>query len=511
MAKRTVGLYITDKFVDAVELEKGFGPLKLLRFGRVKLDEQTAVEDEDALIKAIQRVLEESNIKTKEVVTALPEKALIIRYFKMSKLPKKERDKGIRFEAQKYIPFIEEIISDFQVIEPEKSSSQMEVIFAAARKDSAEQYVSILRRAGLEPGAVEAPAFSLIRLFRFTKEIKQHENTVLIDIALDSATISILKDRALYLTRDVKPAKTETAEAGSEFENLLKELRLSFDYYKKQFPEQSISRIILSGNGKLEGWDRLLSQELNMPVVISDFRKGIEGADKMPSGLAVAAGLALRGLAKPAIDINLVLAKTKTAAVKTTTPLKTEIIRKIVFEEVAIIGLLLLVLYLVMFNKLLAKKKEFKGLIAQRPQVEMELNVDTTQSSGLRKIENNMAKELYFLGALIDKRTYWTEKLSKLGKFLPEGTWLSRIEIGTSLLKNGNISKFLSIKGNAFSVDKENEQRLVEAIVENVRGDELFTKGIPKINLISIRKDRKGGFEITTFKLICSTKEYQSK
>ncbi|MEA3328220.1 MAG: pilus assembly protein PilM [Candidatus Omnitrophota bacterium] len=509
MANRTVGLYLGDNTVDLVELEKSLSGVKLISFNRAEISGEALTQGSEPWAKAIREVLKENKIKPANLITSLPEKALMIRYFKMPCLPKKERDMGVRFEAKKYIPFkLEEIISDFQVIEPEKGSSQMEVVFVAAKKASVEQHLLLLRQAGLKSAVIEASCLSLARLFYFNKEIKKDETTVIIDVGLNSASITVLKNEALYLTRNVTLAKTaQTPGSGSEFESLLNELRLSLDYHKKQFPGEAVSRIILSGNSKLEGWDRLLNQELKIPVAISDFRKAIQDAVKMPSGLAIASGLALRGLARKAIDINLALRPKKTAAAAAA-PIKVNI-QKIIFGEVAIIGLLLLVLYLTMFNRLSGKKEELRKLTAQRPRVEMELNVDRTAVSSLSQKKNDLIKKLYFLESLIGQRVYWTKKLSRLGKLFPEGTWINDINIESGL-KREKISRSLIIEANAFSSDKDQEQRLVEEAINNIRKDELFIKGISSVNLISIEKSGTDGFETTKFKLICSSGEHKS-
>jgi Tfp pilus assembly PilM family ATPase len=488
VAKRRVGLYIGYNTVDLVELRKGFGRVKLAKFGQAAISPELAAGGGEQLLQAIQKVFKETKIKAQEVVTTLPEEVLIIRYFRMPYLPKKEWNTAVRFEAKKYIPFkLEEIISDFQIVKPKKASQQMGVIFVAAKKESVDRHFSLLGRAGVKTAIIEAPSFSLMRLFHLTKEIKKDETTVIIDVNIGSATINILKNEVLYLTRNViLVKKTETSGEASEFENLLSELHLSFDYYKKQFPGENISRIILSGDNKLEGWDKLLTQELKVPVVVGDFSKAIEGGAKMPPGLAVASGLALRGLTRQVIEINLALPEKK-VAVPTVKPIKLEAVQRIIFAEVAIIGILLLVIYLAMFTKLSAEKKELNALITQRPQVEMKLNVEGMELSELRKTEGDMVKKLHLLESLVDRRLYWTEKLSNLGKFFPAGTWINHIEI-IDTLKEGNILRSLIIEGNAFSPDKEYERELVENVLKNIRGDKSFTRGIPKVNLISIEK-----------------------
>ena len=221
MTKQAVGLYIGSNTVDAVELEKPLpGRPKLIKSGRVTISPEAGQVDDQKIIAAIQKVLTENAIETRTVITAVPKEEVIIRYFKMPYVPKKERDVAIRFEAKKYVPFKpEELISDFHIIEskkdffhigPKKVSEKMEVIFVAVRKEIFEHYIYLLTEAGLEASTIETPSFSLMRIFGLSGDIKKKETAVIINANMHSITISILKDKALYLTRNIKVGGEKT-------------------------------------------------------------------------------------------------------------------------------------------------------------------------------------------------------------------------------------------------------------------------------------------------------------
>lgn len=511
MAKRVVGLYVGTNSVDVVELGKTFRRPRLIEFARAEISPvKEAAAKKEETVRAIHKVFEKSDIKTKEVVTALPEDVVIIRYFQMGYLPKKEREQGVRFEARKYIPFkLEEVISDFQVVQLKGDAKQMGVVFAAAKKGSVNYHISLLQRVGLKATIIEPNPFSLMRIFHLAGEVKKGQTMAIVNIDIEGASISILKDNVLYLTRSVtlvSPPEEEATKTG--FESLLSELHLSFDYYKRQYPKEPIGSLILCGEGNFEGWDELLIRELKMPARVGDLRKGIAGAEKVPDNispkLAVAAGLALRGLVAPIVRINLGLRKKEVVAPPVVVPTK-EAIRKIVFTEAPVVCLLLLVIYFGMFIRVVRFRNELKKVEATRPDIRLELAGKVTSPQELLEAKKRLDMRLSVFQTFIDERVYWTEKLSELARFLPEGTWLDSILLEEKEeIKERKIFRSLTLKGGAYSEDEVKEMELVDKLITNLRENEQFFMGFQELKVLSIQKGEREGFEVRNFELSCS-------
>ena len=508
MAKRSVGLYIGTSSVSVMELKGGRRP-QLLRYGLARISPEVKGKKEERIAKAILKALDESEIKAKEVITTLPPEDVTVRYFRMARLPKREWDKGVRFEAKKYIPFkLEEITSDFQVAAP-RGAKEMGVTFVAAEKSALTQHLSILQKVGLKAKVIEAAPFSLMSVFHLTKEIEKGKTTAIVNINVEGATISILKDKVLYLTRTVTLAKAPEEPGKLVFENLLSELNLSFDYYKKHFPGEKVEKMILCGEGSFEGWDELLGRELNLPVTVGDFRRGIQKADEVPTEvvpkLAVCCGLALRGLVRPPVKVDLFLRK---EAVPVAAPLPKEQIRKIISIEVVACGLLLLAIYFGMFTQVAKVRRQLDEVRAARPTIKAKLMVDLLSVKELGKFRDGLTERLEVLQTLIDRRVYWTLKLNELAKVMPEGTWLKRISLEERAMERGRIvERSLTLEGGAYSTDKSKEMEMVNGLLPTLRDDEPFFKGFQTIELSSIKTGKLGEFEVTNFTIKCSVRK----
>lgn len=232
---------------------------------------------------------------------------------------------------------------------------------------------------------------------------------------------------------------------------------------------------------------------------------GVKKGDKLPADLspklATACGLALRGLVRPIVKVNLFL---REEAVPVAVPLPKEVIRKVVSVEIVVCVLLLLALYFGMFVRMAKVRSELDGVRAARPLVTTKLEVDQISSAGLQGVRGRLEQNLTALQTIIDNRVYWTVKLNELARVLPEGTWLTRFRMTEKVEAPARISRSLFLEGGAFSEDKSEEMGLVNRLEANLRKDELFMEGFQEVELSSIKKAREGEFEVTNFTLSCS-------
>jgi len=334
--KKVVGLYVGQDTVDLVVLKSGIGGPKLIKFGQTpiypkkdqyggEITPESHVDRVDAasqgslpkkdktkeehIIEAIKKVFVENDVKPGNVITAIPSEETMVRYFQMPKIPKQERFAAINFEAKRYIPFrMEEVVSDFQVLPSKAVQNSMDVVFVAVKRNTLEQYLNILNAAGLKVLMMESAPFSLMRAFNAAQQIDAKANTAIVDINFDALNINILRNGVPYIIRDITLFEITPKDKSFEpvFEKILAEIKLSFDFYEKQFPSEVIDKIIIYSKVPLENWHEIVGKELQIPVEVGDPLRGIKVASGVvPARAAVCFGLALRGLTDPFIDINL--------------------------------------------------------------------------------------------------------------------------------------------------------------------------------------------------------------
>lgn len=526
--KKVVGLYVNHDTVDLVVLKSGLTGFKLVKFGQVYIypkkdqhdgevipESQTdsvsagIISSQDALskkvktkeeyiIEAIKKVFMENNVRPGNVITAVPSEEVMVRYFQMPKIPKQERAAAVNFEAKRYIPFrMEEVVSDFQVLPSKTAQNTMDVVFVAVKRNTIEQYLNILNAAGLKPIIIEAAPFSLMRAFNAAQQIDTKVNTAIVDINFNMLNINILRSGVPYIIRDIPLSDIASEDKSFEpvFEKILAEIKLSFDFYEKQFPSEVIDKIIIYSKLPLENWHEILGKELQIPVEAGDPLRGIKvRSGIVPARAAICFGLALRGLTEQFIDIN--LCKEKLLVYK-----KKELFLKMVFLEASVAVFLLIVFKVIALKAIAPLTNELNKTLSERPKVEV--NVKSDNISALEKIKNEMAARKEILENLISTRTYLTSKLQDIVKIIPKDMWLAEMSFEEKIDKKNpsRISRFFNIKGYYIINENTGEKDVVNIFLNKLKATSGISNGMSKADIVSVKKIDMNGKSVSNFEI----------
>jgi len=520
--KRVVGLYISQDTVDIVVLKSGLGGPRLIKFGQtyiypkegekeIIVPEAQETNDmpakpstspktkEEHIIEAIKRVLRENNIKPGNVVTAMPGEEAMVRYFQMPKIPKQERLNAVNFEAKRYIPFrMEDVISDYQIIPSRTVPNTMDVVFVAVKRNVVEQYVTLLGAAGLKPVIMEPSPFSLMRAFKAAEQIDSKVNTAIVDINLTSMNINILRSGVPYIIRDIPLAETASKEKSLEpiFEKILAEIKLSFDFYEKQFPTEVIDKIIIYSRLPLENWHELVGKELQIPVEVGDPLRGIrikEGV--VPARAAICFGLALRGLSEPFIDIN--LCKERLLVYR-----KKELFLKMSFLEASAAVFLLIIFKVMAIRAIAPFANELNRTLSERPKVEVSIKNDAIPE--LEKMKNEMEARKYALENIISSRTYVTPRLQDIADLMPKNMWLTELDFEEKIDKKNlsKISRYLNIKGYYLIDERIEDKYTVNNFLAKLKGSSSINSGMAKADIVSVKRTEMSGKKVANFEIL---------
>ena len=422
----------------------------------------------------------------------------MVRYFQMPKIPKQERSAAVNFEAKRYIPFrMEDVVSDFQVLPSKVIQNSMDVVFVAVKKNTIEQYLNMLVAVGLRPLIVESAPFSLMRAFNAAQQIDINVNTAIVSINLDTLNINILRNGVPYIIRDVVLSGITPEDKSFEpvFEKILAEIKLSFDFYEKQFPSEVIDKIIIYSKLPLENWHEIVGKELQIPVEMGDPLRGIRvKSGIVPARAAVCFGLALRGVTEPFIDIN--LCKEKLLVYK-----KKEQFLRTVFIEASIAVFLLIVFNVFTINAIAPLTNELNKTLSERPKAEVSIKSDSM--ADLEKIKNEMETRKHILENLISSRTYLTSRLQDIVKILPQNMWLSEVNFEEKIDKKNTskIIRFFNIKGYYVIDEKAGDKDVVNVFLSKLKETSGINKGMPRADIVSVKRIEMKGVKVSSFEI----------
>lgn len=524
--KTVTGLYIGPDTVDVVVLKGSLKGPKLVTFGQTyiypkdkiageevivsKMSSDVPAENvaqketikktrDDYIVEAIQRVFKENDLKAGSVICAISSEDVMVRYFQMPKIPKQEWASAINFEAKRYIPFrMEEVTSDFKVVTSKSSSSGMDVVFVAVKQKLIERLVTMVERAGIKPIIVEPAPFSLIRAFSAADQISTKVNTAIVNIETKGASISILKNGVPYIIRDIPFEETARERKSIEpvFEKLLAEIKLSFDFYEKQFPSEVIDKIIIYSCIPLENWHELVGKELQIPVEVGDPLRGIRiKKGVVPPRLAVAFGLALRDISEPCIDINLY--KEKILAYK-----RKELFVRMLFLEASAAIFLLILLKVLCIRAIAPLNKEFNDTLKERPRVEVSIKSDDIAE--LERLKNKMDARKTSMENIMSSRIYLTKKLVAMANAKPRNIWLTELnyEEEVDQKRSSKILRRLAIKGYCIITDNVRETDIVNNFLIDLQKQEEIKEGMSKSDIVSVQKTELEGENVASFEIL---------
>lgn len=337
-----VGLDIGSRTIKAAEIiETKKGP-SLKNFGAIDIKhgliEEGVIKDPIAVASSIRDLFKSNNFREQNVAISIGGFSVIVKKINIQKMEEDELEQKIKFEAEQYIPFdIKDVNLDFQIIgESEQNPNQMSVLLVAAKKEMVNEYQNLVEMSGLNTYVMDVDAFALQNIFEFSYT-PETENVTLIDIGASKTSLNILKDNSSVLMRDVSLGcgqineqivsiidcsleEAEDIKLNKETDKIsledLKgivtsvvtdwctEIKRALDFFYSTYPEDQITKIILSGGGaNIEEFKQQLAAETSTEVeTINPFEKLTVIRDKLDSSYlkkiapqsAICMGLALR-------------------------------------------------------------------------------------------------------------------------------------------------------------------------------------------------------------------------
>lgn len=455
------------------------------------------VSPELKIVANLQKAIREAKVETKDVVFSLPTRELTVRSFKMPKIPKKEWDETVRFEAKKYIPFlIEDVVSAFFVKKPTFKDKDMDVLFIACPKKTVNKYLSLLKEADLKVVSLEAEVFSIFRALQFKLKKEKSVRIAILKWHRNAGFILVLEKDMPQLVRDFSIPMIQNYKSEQIPQKLVNELRVSFTYYQRQFGKESVDKIYLCVDEQSSGWDEIISKNLGIEVNLVYPFSVIENSSSFPNNTAslhTALGASLKGLVRTPLEINLAEEK-KLFKYRYEMSLPVKIL--------IASALILMAGFYALFNQKIVKEKHrLESIIAQRPKTNISVSYGIDQ---LKNMASNKQDRLETLKNLIDKRQYLTFKVEALAKALPDGVWIDDLSFREDVAPDGSVTSHVNIKGYAFLQDKEAEISSVNKFVSNLKLETNFSTNFKHVELSYIKQVAIEGYDVTSFELVCS-------
>jgi type IV pilus assembly protein PilM len=344
LGKKThlIGLDIGSRTIKIAEIVDKKTSHILKNFHTINIEpgiiEEGAVKDPETVSESIRQIYKEGKLKEKNVAISIGGYSVIVKKINVQSMTEEELQGTIHFEAEQYIPFdISDVNLDFQILgESEHNPNQMSVLLVAAKKEMVNEYINLVRMTGLNVHIIDVDAFALQNIFEFNYD-PGDENIALIDIGASKTSLNILKDNASVFMRDVSLGcgqinekiaslvecslmEAEEIKLGGQSDIIspedlngivssvvtdwCTEIKRALDFFYSSFPEDQITKIVLSGGGaNIKEFRQLLAVKTSSDVeIINPFQNFSIDSNRFDTSYleqiapqaAICMGLALR-------------------------------------------------------------------------------------------------------------------------------------------------------------------------------------------------------------------------
>jgi len=340
--KEFFGLDVGNRSIKIVQLEKIDTPKpRLVAFGAGSTPVGVLGSENDlhkeALAKAIQDVVKAAEISTKNVVIALPEGSVFSRLTTIPYVEGKNFEEAVYWEAKKSIPGnIEDVVVKPLVVAAKDVNGQkmLDVLIVAAPNSIIDRYLDIAQRANLNPIAMETEGIAIVRSLMRTYQ--QGSSAIVMDWGSQTTEMSVARPEGIVWSQSIPIGSDTITRAlmqsfqlswnqAEEYkktygldmqymggkvagiikpvvDSILVEVKRAIDYFKKDFPDVQITKVLYVGDASLlPGLIPYSANYLQLDVQAGDPWSGIEIDEKFKPlllkgapGYAVAIGLALK-------------------------------------------------------------------------------------------------------------------------------------------------------------------------------------------------------------------------
>jgi type IV pilus assembly protein PilM len=218
MSTQCIGLDIGASSIKLVQLNVARRGIDLVNFGIEPLPAQSIVDgtvmNHGAVVEAIKHLATRIRLRGKQVAIAVSGNSVIVKRLTIPHMEGAALEEQMEWEVQQNIPFSkEDVVVDYTVLVEQTPEGQMEVLLVAAKRETLDQYLHIVRDAGYQPVLVDTAAFSVQNAIEASAGFVPGELVAVINVGATFSTLSVINDGTPVFNRDVASGGKTFTEA----------------------------------------------------------------------------------------------------------------------------------------------------------------------------------------------------------------------------------------------------------------------------------------------------------
>jgi type IV pilus assembly protein PilM len=454
------------------------GGLRLKNYGIKSLgiegSSQEAATRDAVILKALQEIIAEKGIKSKDINVCAPGFHVFSKFVKLPPVDSSKVTQIIQYEAQQNVPFpLEEVVWDYQIL-GNTASGELEVLLVAIKAEIVEGLFRVTEAAKLKLEVADVSPAALCNAFRYNFGDLEADCSMLLDIGAKTSNLlffekgkvfsrsinlganSITQDFAQEAKLKFDPAEKIKRDEGfvslggayEEPENphqaaiskiarqfmtrLHIQVNQTMQFYRGQQGGSAPVRLFLSGGASIMPYTaQFFAEKLSVPVeYFNPFRNvqidpsvNLEELARVAHSLGEVVGLGLRNLAHCPVELNLIPASTR--KMQSFNEKKPYLVAT-VFSLVALVAAMGL-----LFQKLAEVKDDEIEVKVQQP-----LTKAQQQENNFKKAYGDLKSATNELGQVttwMQYRYFWPDLLGEFRRVLMRTEQASQQELKTDV------------------------------------------------------------------------------
>ena len=385
------------------------------------------LENTDPVQKKVERVralvrdfMDKNQITSTDIFLGIPRDLIILRYIKLPLTVKENLRETLGYEMEKYTPFsVDKIYFDFQIISEDKESNSLQLCLAAGKKESIDPYFDLRHQLATGISGIGFSSTAITNYFSCKKNIPDENTLAFVYLKDDTLELSLIKNKFLTYSKQLEISENHENLQGIILQEAgpLKEAlgdsrgRLKTVFFGPDMDAATLNR--LGGETELE----IRSIDLS-------------GTDIPSCAILPAYGLALKGIKKVPMDINLLPEELRKKAGK--------------LGYYMLVGLAVLLILSILAwggGNFLSQKFKLDNLNSDIQRLETEIaDIDRIQTRC-----NELETQIDFLNALRGEEPFVLDIIKELSQRIPDTAWIRRLKFS---------DKDLQLKGYAKSASE---------------------------------------------------------
>jgi len=340
--QQSVGIDFRDNTLRIVHLGRTFKGIVLIDYFINKYPYpqkgKGGSEDEiDLMAIDLRNFILERGIKPDQMVVGLPREKVILKEIIMPKVEEKELRNMLSYELAKHIPFaVEDIVFDYQILSKEENT--LRVFLGVVKQDEVQKILKFLETGQMMPAVMDVTSIAEMNWLVSQNNLDKDTFTALVDIGEGTIELGVLEGREIKLSRSLIRKENHLEDAYTEEtppltsseekeqigeahfseimndmgeslgQDIIRELTIALNAFPEAVEERKIDELVLTG---IDSYDSFVSEYISKKSgtqtrIANPFKNittdNIPG--KITSGLAVATGLAMRGMEDQPLMLN---------------------------------------------------------------------------------------------------------------------------------------------------------------------------------------------------------------